>query len=88
MLVYNVYVMYILSRVEKLGILTLLLNCRRLFKGVSCYHLSDVIVRSIRNIHVGITINHIQISRSVLRCVVPTSAHILPISIVNKVTSA
>ena len=65
----------------KLGILTPLLNCRCLLKAVSCHHLSAAIVRSIRSTHVRATISNIQISRKVLRCVIPTSvAHLANIN--------
>ena len=71
-----VYAMHILSHVEKMGILTPLLNCRRLLKAFSCH-----IVRSIRSTHVRTTISHIQMFRKVLRCVIQTSvAHLANIN--------
>ena len=81
MSVYNDYVMYILSRVENWEYLHLCSTADACQKAVSCHHLSAVIVRSIRNIRVRTTIGHIQISRRVLRCVIPTSvAHLVNIN--------
>ena len=81
MSVYNVYVMYILSRVENWEYLHNCSTADACKKDVSCHHLSAVVVRSIRNIHARTTISHIQISRRVLRCVIPTSvAHLANIN--------
>ena len=74
---YNVYVMYILSRVKNWEYL----HPAQQQTLVSCHHLSAVFVRSIRNIHVRTTISHIQMFRKVLRCVIPTSvAHLANIN--------
>ena len=70
-----------LSRVQNLKNLHSRSTADACLKAVSCHHLSAVIVRSIRNIHVRTTISHIQISGRALGCVIPTSvAHLTNIN--------